>query len=53
MESQHIRVPLYGHDPPPLGGHRPCAVDAKQLTALMVELILRGIEIFRPFRLSQ
>src|SRR5437868_11620949 len=47
MERKHIGVPLNNQDPTPLGCRPPCEVDAEELAALVVELVLGGIEVFR------
>src|SRR5437763_4432864 len=47
MERKHIGVPLNNQDPTPLGCRPPCEVDAEELAALVVELVLGGVEVFR------
>src|SRR5437764_3286713 len=47
MECKHIGVPLNNQDPTPLGCGTPREVNAEELAALVVELVLRGVEVLR------
>ena len=53
VQSQHIRVPLYGYDPTHSCSKLPRFVQAKQLLALAIQLVLGGIHVFRPLILPQ
>src|SRR5215217_4199804 len=48
MQGEHVRVTLHHQDPTALCSLPAGKVDPEQLTALVVQLVLRGVEVLRP-----
>ena len=52
VHRQHVRVTLDHDDPTAPGGVRPGEVDPEQLASLVVDVVLRGVQILRPASLG-